>query len=577
MKAPPGGVLDRLAGAPISWGVCEVPGWGVMLPRERVLSEMRELGLKASELGALGYLGDDPAQIGSLLSSFSLGCVGGFVPVALHDASVREQAEQDAVQAAHLLQGAGGTYFVTAAVVDADWSAPFELDEHQWDDLASGLDMVGRVCAAHGLIQVLHPHVGTLVERAEHVDQVLRRSDVRFCLDTGHFSIGGADPVAFAGEYGSRVGLVHLKDVDMSVAPAVRDHQTHSAGGDPGRAVPGTRAGQRRHHRDGPGPGSERLRRLVRAGAGHDGGRSGGRLRRPRRRREGEHRLPAGGAGPRGGRVVSRTVAPRPGGSDFVRIGVIGTGRIGRMHAELLAAGVPGATLAAISDAVTPLADQVGRALGVPVLETDRVIDDPEIDAVAICASTDTHVPLIVAAAEAGKAVFCEKPVSLDLAEVDRALAVVGRTGTQLMVGFNRRFDASHAAVRDAVAGGAVGAPHVARITSRDPGPPPMEYARTSGGIFLDMTIHDFDMARFVVGSEVAEVYATGAVRVVPELAEIGDVDTAVVTLWHENECLTVIDNSRRATYGYDQRVEVLGADGMAGIRKPIGQRSADP
>ena len=226
MKAPPGGVLDRLAGAPISWGVCEVPGWGVMLPRERVLSEMRELGLKASELGALGYLGDDPAQIGSLLSSFSLGCVGGFVPVALHDASVREQAEQDAVQAAHLLQGAGGTYFVTAAVVDADWSAPFELDEHQWDDLASGLDMVGRVCAAHGLIQVLHPHVGTLVERAEHVDQVLRRSDVRFCLDTGHFSIGGADPVAFAGDYGSRVGLVHLKDVDMSVAPAVRDHQT---------------------------------------------------------------------------------------------------------------------------------------------------------------------------------------------------------------------------------------------------------------------------------------------------------------------------------------------------------------
>src|SRR5580698_184536 len=122
MKAPAGGVEERLAGAPISWGVCEVPGWGVMLPRERVLSEMHELGLKASELGALGYLGDDPAKIGALLSSFSLGCVGGFVPVALHDASVREQAEQDAVEAARLLQGAGGTYFVTAAVVDADWS-----------------------------------------------------------------------------------------------------------------------------------------------------------------------------------------------------------------------------------------------------------------------------------------------------------------------------------------------------------------------------------------------------------------------------------------------------------------------
>ena len=226
LKAPPGGIVDRLAGAPISWGVCEVPGWGVMLPRDRVLSEMRRLGLKASELGALGYLGDDPGEIRALLSSFSLGAVGGFVPVALHDPSVRPQAERDAERAAHLLEGSGGTYFVTAAVVDADWSAPFELDDHQWDDFASGLAMVERVCAAHGLVQVLHPHVGTLVERAEHVDQVLRRSDVRFCLDTGHFSIGGVDPVAFAVDHAARVGLVHLKDVDMALAPAVRDHKT---------------------------------------------------------------------------------------------------------------------------------------------------------------------------------------------------------------------------------------------------------------------------------------------------------------------------------------------------------------
>ena len=253
-----------------------------------------------------------------------------------------------------------------------------------------------------------------------------------------------------------------------------------------------------------------------------------------------------------------------------VRVGVIGTGRIGRMHAELLATRVAGAVLAAVSDAVMPLAEEVGRELAVPALDTRRLIDDPAIDAVAICAPTDAHVGLIAAVAEAGKAVFCEKPISLDLAEVDRALLVVARTGAQLMVGFNRRFDASHAAVRDAVAGGAIGPPHLVRITSRDPAPPPLAYARTSGGIFLDMTIHDFDMARYVVGSEVVEVYAAGAVRVVPELAELGDVDTAVVTLRHENECLTVIDNSRQASYGYDQRVEVLGAAALAASENPL-------
>ncbi len=253
-----------------------------------------------------------------------------------------------------------------------------------------------------------------------------------------------------------------------------------------------------------------------------------------------------------------------------ISIGVIGTGRIGRMHAELLATRVPGATLAAVSDAVMPLAQDVGGALGVPALETERLLEDPTIDAVAICAPTETHVPLLIAAAEAGKAIFCEKPVSLDLAEVDRALSVVARTGTALMVGFNRRFDVSHAAVRDAVADGVVGAPEVLRITSRDPGPPPLAYARTSGGIFLDMTIHDFDMARFVIGSEVVEVFAVGALRVLPELAELGDVDTAVVTMSHENECLTVIDNSRRASYGYDQRVEVLGAEALVASENPL-------
>ena len=239
------------------------------------------------------------------------------------------------------------------------------------------------------------------------------------------------------------------------------------------------------------------------------------------------------------------------------------------MHAGLLAAQVPGATLAAVSDALPDVAEEVGRALAVPALSTGQLMDDASIGAVAICSSTGTHVDLIVQAARAGKYIFCEKPVSLDLGEVDRALAAVEESGAQLMVGFNRRFDPAHARVREAVASGELGPPHLLRITSRDPAPPPLSYSRESGGIFLDMTVHDFDMARYVVGSEVVAVHAAGAVRVQPELADLGDVDTAVVTLWHENGCLSVIDNSRRATYGYDQRVEVLGAEGLAASDNP--------
>ena len=193
-----------------------------------------------------------------------------------------------------------------------------------------------------------------------------------------------------------------------------------------------------------------------------------------------------------------------------------------------------------------------------------------DVDAVAICSSADSHAELMIAAARAGKAIFCEKPVSLDLAELDRALAVVQESGVPFQIGFNRRFDPAHASVQAAVAAGTVGEPHLVRISSRDPAPPPIEYVRTSGGIFLDMTIHDFDMARFVTGSEVTEVFARGAVRVEPAFAQAGDVDTAVVTLTHANGCLTTIDNSRRAAYGFDQRVEVFGSDGVAASENPL-------
>lgn len=252
-----------------------------------------------------------------------------------------------------------------------------------------------------------------------------------------------------------------------------------------------------------------------------------------------------------------------------IRVGVLGTGRIGSMHARIVAEDTPGAALAAVADVHKPSAEAVAARFGVPALSVEALVADVDIDAVAVCTSTDTHVDLIIAAAHAGKAVFCEKPISLDLPDVDRALAVVAETGVPLMVGFNRRFDPAHRSVRDAVVDGVVGDVHLARISSRDPSPPPIEYVRVSGGIFVDMMIHDFDMARFVVGSPVVEVYAKGAVLIDPAIGEVGDFDTASVMLTHANGAVTMIDNSRQAVYGYDQRVEAFGSRGMAASENP--------
>jgi myo-inositol 2-dehydrogenase/D-chiro-inositol 1-dehydrogenase len=252
-------------------------------------------------------------------------------------------------------------------------------------------------------------------------------------------------------------------------------------------------------------------------------------------------------------------------------VGVIGVGRIGSTHARLLAGEVPGARVAAVNDARPEAARALGAELGVRTLPTaHELLASPDVQAVAICSSTDSHAALLLAAAEAGKPVFCEKPVSLDLDEMDRALGAIDDAGVPFQIGFNRRFDPSHASVRAAVAAGTVGEPHLVRITSRDPEPPPLSYVLVSGGIFLDMTIHDFDMARFVTGSEITEVFARGALRTQQAYARAHDVDTAVVTLTHEDGCLTVIDNSRQASYGYDQRVEVFGSRGMAASENPL-------
>ncbi|MFH1609156.1 MAG: inositol 2-dehydrogenase [Candidatus Bipolaricaulota bacterium] len=254
-----------------------------------------------------------------------------------------------------------------------------------------------------------------------------------------------------------------------------------------------------------------------------------------------------------------------------VRIGILGAGRIGTVHAENLARRVPGAEVVAIADVRQEAAERCAREIGITRAHADPglILGDPTVDAVFICTSTDTHAPLIEAAAKAGKHVFCEKPIALELPAIARALAVVRQAGVKLQIGFNRRFDPHFARVREAIVAGTIGRPHLLRITSRDPEPPPPEYVRVSGGIFLDMTIHDFDMARFLMGEEAVEVYAAGSVLVDQRIGELGDVDTAVVTLRFQSGAIGVIENSRRAAYGYDQRIEVFGEKGMLQADNP--------
>ena len=247
-----------------------------------------------------------------------------------------------------------------------------------------------------------------------------------------------------------------------------------------------------------------------------------------------------------------------------INLGMIGAGRIGRVHAESLTRRLAEAHLLTVADVNLAAAESCAQDFGIPQATNDyqTVLNDPAIEAVLICSSTTTHAPLIIAAAEAGKHIFCEKPIALDLTTIDQALAVVARAGVKLQIGFNRRFDSNFRHLRETVVSGGIGAPHLVRITSRDPAPPPLDYLKHSGGIFLDMTIHDFDLARFLIDAEIDEVYATGNVLIDPAIGVVGDLDTAVVTLHYTNGALGVIDNSRQAVYGYDQRAEVFGSAG---------------
>jgi myo-inositol 2-dehydrogenase/D-chiro-inositol 1-dehydrogenase len=259
-----------------------------------------------------------------------------------------------------------------------------------------------------------------------------------------------------------------------------------------------------------------------------------------------------------------------------VNVGIIGAGRIGKLHAENLAYRIPEANIIAIADVFLEAAEKCAADFQIPSAVKDyrEIMENPNIEAVMICSSTDTHARMIEEAAAAGKHIFCEKPIDFDLDRIDKALEAVDKAGVKLQVGFNRRFDPNFKRVREVVAAGKIGTPHILRITSRDPEPPPIEYIKVSGGIFLDMTIHDFDMARYLIGDEVSEIYAAGGVMVDPEIGQAGDIDTAVITLRFENGTIGAIDNSRRAVYGYDQRVEVFGSEGMVAVSNNTPDRA---
>lgn len=249
-----------------------------------------------------------------------------------------------------------------------------------------------------------------------------------------------------------------------------------------------------------------------------------------------------------------------------LKFGIVGTGRIGKLHVSNINKLVEGATVIAAADVYIEHAEEELKANGVKYIYKDykELLANPEVEAVIVASSTDTHAEISIAAAKAGKDVFCEKPIDKDLAKIKEVLAVVKETGVKFQTGFNRRFDHNFRRVREFVENGKIGDPHIIRVTSRDPAPPPVEYVKVSGGIFFDMMIHDFDMVRYLSGSEVVEVNAVGTCLVDPGIGECGDVDTAIVTLKFANGAIGSIDNSRQAVYGYDQRVEVFGSKGVA-------------
>ncbi len=250
----------------------------------------------------------------------------------------------------------------------------------------------------------------------------------------------------------------------------------------------------------------------------------------------------------------------------MVTVGIIGAGRIGKVHTQSICNYVRNAKIKTVADPfMNETTENWLKSMGVEGTTKDyhEILSDPEIQAVLICSSTNTHSPISLEAIAAGKHVFCEKPIDHDLSKIKQVVEALKGSNIKYQVGFNRRHDHNFAAVKQAILDGKVGDVHIIKITSRDPEPPSAEYAAVSGGMFLDMTIHDFDMVRFLAGCDAEEIYVQSAVLVDPAIGEAGDVDTAVITLKMENGAIAVIDNSRRAAYGYDQRAEAFGSKGM--------------
>lgn len=252
-----------------------------------------------------------------------------------------------------------------------------------------------------------------------------------------------------------------------------------------------------------------------------------------------------------------------------IKIAILGGGRIGKIHAENIIRYIPQASIVTIADIFPEQLDSWAKRMGIINLikDPEKAIKDPNIDVVFICSPTDTHSKYIISAAQAGKDIFCEKPVDLDITKIKEAIDVVKRSKVKLQIGFNRRFDHNFKRVHDIIRQGKIGDINLVKITSWDPEPPSIEYSKVCGGIFLDMTIHDFDMARFITGSEVTEVFANAAVRIDPNIGKVcADYDTAITSLKFDNGAIGVIDNCRKASHGYDQRVEVLGSRGSVAI-----------
>ena len=253
----------------------------------------------------------------------------------------------------------------------------------------------------------------------------------------------------------------------------------------------------------------------------------------------------------------------------MINVGIIGAGRIGKVHCESIMRYVKSATVKAIADPfLNDETKERAKCLGVNAFYTDyhKILEDKDIQAVLICSSTDTHSTISLEAIAAGKHIFCEKPIDHDVNKILEVKKALENSNVKYQVGFNRRFDHNFKAARKAVEGGQIGDLNILKVCSRDPGAPPVSYIKVSGGIFLDMTIHDFDMVRFMSGSEVEEVFAYGAVLVDPAIGEAGDIDTAVISMKLANGAIAVIDNCRRASYGYDQRVEAFGSLGQVAI-----------